>query len=295
MLDLEMFRQDLAGLLHGMAEDRRRASGGRMCGEDLKIVALYHRLAREAATFDGAVYAACQDRLAPEPLARCFRDRRDDLLVQVGTMFWPKTADELVTWLTDQIVADRPKTATDGQAGEWASLRQPPPNRGRDRSNAPRQTFTASWGIDFCAGFGIVAPMLAVWEVRVGAAQWQDRALAHAHPAVAAHVASVETMVEGRSAATNVVLDFSPAPGAGSCRIMMRDVMPPLTVTPGQSLMVIPRSSDCEVPLVAARIGDPWSTFALAIALVAGGLVALKLWARLGRPRVRRMEHPVLP
>jgi hypothetical protein len=296
--DLDLFRQDLAGLMQALARDRRRAcAGAAACGQDLKIIALFEKLARDAETCDAGVFHACQNRLDREPLARCFQ-RRTDLLAEIGTLFWPKSIGELVGWMTDQVTAGpaprQGRDPFDNLTAVHSALASPTP-RPSFGDTAQREA-PAAWAVEFTAAFGIVAPVLGVWEIGVAVGQQHDRAAMSAHPAVPARVVSADSVPDGRGASTtDVVLAFRPSPSAGDCRIMMRAVSPPLAVQPGQSLMVVPRSFDCEAPLIQSRIGDPLPTILLAAALLAGGVACLGVWSRWRLPRTQRLGLPALP
>lgn len=152
-----------------------------------------------------------------------------------------------------------------------------------------KQASLRSCAIDFSAGLGIVAPILSLWYVRLAVGQRHDRAFMADHAAVPARVVSVDPSSDGRSAgsADTVVLAFQP-PSGTPCRVTWQAARPGFTGAPGETLTVVPRSADCVLPLIPSRIGDPVQTFALAAALMAGGLACLKAWAWLFR-------HPPLP
>jgi hypothetical protein len=114
------------------------------------------------------------------------------------------------------------------------------------------------------------------------------------HAAVPANVISVDKLAGGgksTTSPTDVVLAFQPSPSSGPCRVTLRADTSSMSVELGQSLMVVPRSPDCELPLIPSRIGDPLQTFAVAAALLIGGLASLKFWSRLGK----RPSRPAAP
>ena len=295
MVEFDSFRQNLATLLLCQADRRRQsAAEGRLTGEDLKVVALLERLARDCENLDLHVFLICRLMFTHRHLARRFLQRRDHLLAQVGVIAWPSDATELVRWMMRNLIDDEEDRSVMINGDRSAATRpvgpvQAPPAALRPavRSRAPGAFATAAR--DLTAGFGIVAPLLALWEVKLGIGQWRDQAAAQAGTAVPATVISSEPVRGGRSGpiASKVVLTFQPTPAASACQVAARVSGDPSHHAAGTTVMVVPRSPACEPPLVVAAIGDPAITFVLAAGLMAGGLGALKLWSRLGRPRRR--------
>lgn len=307
MVEFDVFRQDLATLLLCRADRRRHAwAGSQATGEDLKIIALLEQLAADVENLDMQVFLVCRAMLTHKRLARRYLRRRDELLAQIGVTYWPVGATDLVRWISRQTLADDPEAPRQGAA---RAIPAPPPRstdspyRSRSAAAAPRSPLGTSVAADFCAGFGIVAPMLALWEVGVGVGQWRDNATATSHPSVPASVVAADPIGGDRSAglASTVVLNFQPTPAATSCQVSVRVGFTPVRPEVGTTLMVVPRSANCEPPLIAAELGDPLMTFGLAAALLAGGIVALKMWSGLSRrsfpsqaPARARRPYPAL-
>lgn len=289
MSDLDLFRQDLAGLLARCATDRRLSlCGGVESGEDLKIIALFERLAREAATLDAAVIERGAHAANPGLDKRCFVPRREALLAQVGVLYWPGSAADLVQWMGAQVLEIDPPG---GDGGRVPPADRPAARRPADAGPSPPRVggtikasaFPSSFANDFSAGFGIVAPLLSVWEIGQGIGQWRDHVRLGSRPAVPASVLSAMPSEgdRGASLSSDLLVSFKPSPSETACRVAVR--IGPATVRPaaGATLMVVPRSFNCEPPLIASEIGSPMMTFALAAGLMAGGLVALRLWGSL--------------
>ena len=91
MADHDAFRQDLSTSLRHGAELRRAwfadLSDG-PTGEDIKIIALFERLAAEVLPIDVDVFRRC-GMLRHEHVARRFLQRRDVLLAQLGVTYVP--------------------------------------------------------------------------------------------------------------------------------------------------------------------------------------------------------------
>lgn len=110
MSNLDVFRQDFAALLQGYAADCRRGlRGGRVGAEDLEIIVLFERLARQAERLDHEVFETCQGRLGREPLAHCFTRHREGLLSQIGILYWPNDASDLLRWMTVRVTTIMPQ------------------------------------------------------------------------------------------------------------------------------------------------------------------------------------------
>lgn len=290
MVEFDAFRQDLATLLLCRADRRRHAlAGAQATGEDLKIVALLDKLAADVENLDMQVFLVCRSMLTHKRLARIYLVRRDELLAQIGVTYWPVSATDLVRWISQQTLADDP------EATRHETVRAIPAPRSRSTGKVTPQSrspLVASVAADFCAGFGIVAPMLALWEVGVGVEQWRDRTTVDAHPAVPASVVAADAIGGDRSAglASTVVLTYRPSPSAASCQVSVRVGFTPMRPEVGTTLMVVPRSANCEPPLIAAELGSPMITFGLAAASLVAGVVALKMWSGLSRRAVRPHE-----
>ena len=105
MDEFDRFRHELAAMLLAAADRRQQSFAGRRpSGEDLKVIALFERLAADAARLDPSAYRHFGWPLAHEPLARHFSRRRDALLAELGITGCPRSATELVTWLHGQVV-----------------------------------------------------------------------------------------------------------------------------------------------------------------------------------------------
>ncbi len=108
MVEFDAFRQNLATSLLDCADRRRTAVGSRASGEDLKIAALLERLSADAGNVDLHVFLLFQLMLTHEGLARRFADRREALLDDVGMLYWPANATDLVRWLVWQTSSEAP-------------------------------------------------------------------------------------------------------------------------------------------------------------------------------------------
>ncbi|WP_131114406.1 hypothetical protein [Lichenihabitans psoromatis] len=292
MSDLDIFRQDFSGILSQCAKAREVSLCGALSsGDDLKIIALFERLARDAETLDAAVLAHYS--IAEQGLgARWFVLRREALLAQVGILYWPTDAADLIRWMVTQAsldLAEEPSLSPNSSMLPPARRRR---SRGSSASTHKPQGLGRAWAIEFSAGLGIVAPLLSLWHVRAGIGQMQDRAFMAEHPSVPATVISVDPSggVRSSGSADMVVLDFR-QPSGEACRVTWHSNLP-FTGTPGDILAVVPRSSACGLPLIPLQVGDPPQSFALAAALMAAGLISLRLWAWFSRHLPQRTNRP---
>ncbi len=291
MSDLDVFRQDFSGILTGCAKARRASlRGGVGSSDDFKIIALFERLAREAETIDPTVFRQFHSSADQGLETRSFVFRREALLAQVGVLYWPTDAADLIGWIgvrcSEDLDLDRePCTAM--------LPTERPRSRGGPSPARKSRELARSWASDFSAGFGIVAPLLSLWNVRLAVEQLHDRAFIVEHASVPATVISVKPASISRSngSASDVVMAFQQASGE-TCRVTWHSVLPPFAGAPGESMPVVPRSSVCELPLIPTQIGDPMQTFAIAAALMAGGLGSLKVWAWLFRHSLRPTSRP---
>ncbi|MCW6512230.1 hypothetical protein [Lichenifustis flavocetrariae] len=287
MSDLDVFRRDFSGILTGCANARRASlCGGSGSGEDLKIMALFERLAREAETIDPAVFAGLRAVTEQGLATRHFIPRREALLAQVGVLYWPKDVVDLVRWIAVQSSEDLDLCRKPVPILSPAT--QPRRHAGLDPARR-RRDISYGRANDFYAGFGIVALLLSLWNVTLAFGQMHDRAFVAGHATVPATIVSIEPTSVGKSSglARDVVLTFQ-QPHGEICRVVWHAALPSFEGAPGASLPVVPRSSACEVPIIPSRIGDPMQTFTLAAVLMAGGLVSLHMWGWL-------LRHPPRP
>ena len=271
MPPLEDFRRELADLLSAYAERRRARAHGRSAEREFAIAAILERLARECATLDPADYQAC--RVALRHLPRRPMRRPDHLLAEIGVTYTPENASDLVFWMTRRLLRSAP--AGNGAAGARAPLIE-------------------AVACNFAAGFCVVAPILAVWEGKLGIEQWRDQTIADATPAVPAVVVASEEADGGRNAdrSATVVLNFRPSPAAEQCQVPIRTGLRQAQPYSGGTLMVVPRSNYCEPPILEDDLGNPALTLTLSVALMVGAMGSLKLWGWLQRREDRRGAAP---
>lgn len=237
--------------------------------------------------------------------------------------FSPADATELMRWMSRrneatapnrrgaplQLLALRPATlATAIKAPPFRRAdRQPErsideggePDLFRTRHDKP-STIYGSIASDFAVAFGVVAPMLSVWEVGRAVEAWRDQRVLHATPPVFARVIASDTVEGGRSSglAKRVVLTFQPTPQSASCKVAVRIGFVSTQPEPGSAIAVVPRSDRCETPLIPSDIDDPEAAVMIAAGLMLGGLCSIKLWDRTYRkppghsPRLLRWERP---
>ncbi len=301
MVDLDAFRRDFAATLLDCADRRHRsAGGGVLTGEDLKIIALFERLAADVENVDRHVLLTFDVAMTHKRLARVFPRPCEDLLAQVGVSYCPPNATELLRWLTKQVGAEarqiRPADRSTAAFGSARDRKHPSRRRSSAEIAAPPD-FLVSVAADFSAGLGIVAPMLAVWQVARGIGQWRDRAVAEGHPTVPANVISSQPSAGIRhpGLSSQVVLSFRPSASSETCVVSVRIGRPPEQTMAGTTMLVVPRSAECEAPLLRSEIGDPLTTFALAACLMLAGVGALKLWNWLDRPEAYQAHVALRP
>lgn len=292
MVAFEVFRQDLTNLLLRCADHRRH--GGPGCpdvGESRAIAALFERLAADVRNLDLQVFLVCQTRLRHQRLAGSFTQRRDDLLAQIGVTYCPANATELMCWMSRH--SREADHVSDGSPLRFVPLLPgrgfggtAAPARARSRKDGP-STISASVASDFAVAFGIVAPMLSVWEFGRAVGQWRDQQTLHATSPVPATVIASETIGGDRSPglARQVVLSFQPTPRSASCQVAVRIGFAPTGPEPGSTMAVVPRTGNCEPPLLPSEIGDPGATVMLAASLMIGGLGSITLWDRIYRKK----------
>ncbi len=301
MVEYDAFRKDLANSLLRCAEIRRRSrAGGALNGEDIKIVALLEGLAMDVKNLDLHVFLIFELMFTHKRLARQYLRRHDDLLAQLGVTYRPTSATDLVRWMTHHTMDDAldggaPRPLRRPQVEGWSS-----PGRIREGQRGPvigdRPGLPLSLAVNFIAGFSILAPCLSLWNIRTAFGQLHDRSLMADHAAVPATVTSVKAVTASRSSGigSDVVLSFR-QPSGEACTATWHTGIPAFSGAPGDTVMVVPRSASCEMPLIPLDVGDPMQTFALAAALMAGGLASIKLWSWLSRRSPRPATPSVWP
>lgn len=287
MRNLPFFRRKLAHHLRSCAARRHAACLGDPTGEDLKVIALFERLARDAEHLPQALVDTVAQLCADPVSARRFDHVWETMGDTLGVLLCPASAIALVQWMVDQARHD---------AGEATRIADPPSElgtpaapvvQGPGRSALTRNNPVVSIADDFTGALAVVGPMLAVWSGATAIGQWRDQAFAASHAAVPATVVSVAGGDAGRADVPPLTetLAFTPADGSLPCRVPVqlgRRQSDPL----GQSLTVVPRSSGCEAPLVPGTIGDPIVSVTVALAFLASGAAALKAWTWLRRGRL---------
>lgn len=289
MVEYDAFRQDLATSLLRCAERRRLSrTGGALTGEDIKVIALLEGLASDVRNLDLHVFLIFELMFTHKRLARRYVRRHDYLLAHVGVTYCPSSATDLVRWLTHHSLDEGSDGGAPRPPRRPAIEVLPPPGRTRTGQRDPvdgdRQGLSRSLTVNFAASFGIVAPCLSLWNVRAAVGQMHDRTLIADHASVPATVVSVSPVTASRSSglASDVVLGFR-QPSGEPCTATWHTGLPAFSGAPGDTVMVVPRSSSCGLPLIPSEVGNPMQTFALAAALMAGGLASIKLWSWLSR------------
>ena len=199
----------------------------------------------------------------------------------------------MVRWLTshtaDSDREDFSPTPSRRSAAEASPRPVNAPGLRQDSLDGGEQSLPRSFAVNFSAGFSVVAPLLSLWNVRAAFGPMNDRAFMADHASVPATVVSVSPVTASRSSASSidVVLAFRQASGE-ACTSTWHTGIPPFSGAPGDTVMVVPRSASCGLPLIPSSVGDPMQTFALAAALMAGALASTKFWSRLSRRPVAR-------
>ncbi|MCW6510850.1 hypothetical protein [Lichenifustis flavocetrariae] len=285
MHTIELFRHKLIHRLNRCAADRRQACAEVPTGEDLKIIALFDRLARESDHFDPDLSAEVEQALADPVRARGLRQALEDLPASIGFSVWHRDGASLVRWMLVQAsppdpipLASRRSRIAAGGTGT-ASERRRLPVAGRTSENARPDLFR-SVAREFTGGISVVGPLVAVWEIASGARQWRDHAFAASHPGAAATIVAVKAEAGTRSFMPTVAgtISFRPSAGSDRCNVPVRLDTHSGSFEVGQSIAIVPRSGDCEAPLIATQIGDPSASFICAILFLIAGLAALKAW-----------------
>lgn len=283
MRNFPFFRRRLAHRLRACAVNRRRACAGYPTGHDLAIIARLDRLARESEQVPQVMIDEVAGLCADPTFARRFDQVWETLPDVLGSPPMPTSAGHLVRWMVDKARRD---PGCDAAGRGPGGTRDGPETPGNSRRLERTLGIASSIAVDFTGAFAVVGPMLAVWEGATAVGQWRDRAFAASHPATSATVVSVETGLAGRSIvppATETLL-FTPT-GGQSCRVPIQ-VGNRAPDELGRVLTVVPRSSDCEAPLVPASIGDPLGSILVALAFLAAGVGSVKAFTRLRGRRV---------
>ena len=282
MLELDVFRRDLCSWLSDCAQARRRAfATGAAAVENLRIAALLEDLAADAANLDRHVFLIFELMLTYRALARRFMQQRERLLFEVGVSCSPATATDLLRWLIRQTLDDDAlgRHGTDKPRCIIVALRDPDEAvQSRSYDGMAGALFSGSTATKLCRWIGLVAPVVAIWELGHAVGQWRNQAAADARPAVPATVISSEPVGSLRhsSMASDTVVEFQPMPSSMICQTSVR-VGSSRQPEPGTTMMVIPRSSHCEPPLLASDIGNATISYASGAFLLLCTLIALKL------------------
>jgi hypothetical protein len=139
MQDLPFFRRKLAHRLRACALRRRTACAGHPTGEDIKAIALFDLLARDAERLPQPVIDELGRLRGDATFARRFDQVWDTLADVLGVLLVPSGAIELVRWMIDQARHDADQNPdawrglADPTASEPSGAHEPPspmPHRG---------------------------------------------------------------------------------------------------------------------------------------------------------------------
>ncbi len=291
---LDAFRRDLAITLRSQAERRRQALGGTgSFADQLDAIRLLEDLADDAKNVKPHVFLIYRSLLANDRLRRLFEREKRGLFARVGVDRTPCDATDLIRWMLREVGDMAYHEGTWPDAGCLELYCEPARDRPREQDRASGPSATQTFVLELSAGFGIVTPMLAIWEARQGFWQWRDQAFVAAHQKLPAMIVSLDQVDDGRSSQFLAAsLAFTP-PGQAECRVTLKRHSGTSFPKVGGTMDVVPRAPGCAEPLVPSQIGDPLATLTLSAALLVGGLSSLKLWAALRRRPGWLVEPPV--
>ena len=298
MVEFDVFRLELAAAFRSSARRRETWARYRAEGDDLRTE-LCERLASDAENLDLHVFLLCQLMFTKGDLAERFYDVRDELLSEIGTGSPPASATEFVRVTLRRTLNDAPPAWRIRSSKEVGAYERPSFRSGActSRRSMPHARLgMVAIGDAALAWTGIVAPILSVWEFGRGASQSLVQRSSDLRSAVPATVISAEPVPSLRHppAAYDAVVSFQSSPASTPCEAGVRigGASAPIA---GTMLVVVPRSVRCQTPLLPSDIGDPFATWALAAALMIGGVGAFKLRERLGAKRTVRRFVAIQP
>ncbi|WP_131194204.1 hypothetical protein [Lichenihabitans psoromatis] len=281
-MTIDRFRQDLGKALRGSAAHKRKTIGqGLSTDQDIDCIILLERLADDADTSPEHLFDRYGRTFADTQSATMYFGRQKALLDRVGVDCVPHDVGELLGWLGRRTKEQHAKAET-------ASPMVSPRLRSAVRDSA------TIFALDLSAGVGIIAPMVAIWEIKQGIGQWMDRSVALNHPSVQATVLAIERPgAERHFSGSTITLSYKMQDGTGLCQTAVHTLSPASFPPAGETIEVVPRSSTCGSPIIPSQIGDPAATFGLVLVLIAASLASLKVWLRLLHRPTRGSIRPV--